>query len=99
MTRHAQKDFAHWDRNWLLDDVTYIADVKPHDPAIPKGSSDWIFFPEFAELSGFVTARDPAIQKKFGATRDMPTDFPGLLELAKDMDAQRERVHDHIAKR
>lgn len=68
------------------NDVAYIAgDVDLNSPVVPNGLSDYLHFPEMAEVSGMVVSRDHEMTKTFKAKRKMPITEKGLRLLAHRM--------------
>merc|ERR1719498_1073940 len=100
MTSHVRAKDGKEALKYLHSDVLDAAGkISGEDAAIPKGLKDYIRFPEMAELAGFVVGRDPMLTDALGATKDMPTDAAGLLDLSESMLRDEATVNKHLMER
>merc|ERR1719329_443453 len=76
-----------------------ITKLHRHDVVLSHGLSDYVNFPEMAEIAGFVASRDSDYSERLNASRPMPVTAGELRGLAQEMIDNTDKVNKALENR
>jgi len=79
--------------------VLHVSDLHLRDVVLSNGLSDYLNFPEMAEIAGYVVSRDSDYSERLNVSLPMPTTTGGLRELAQKMLDNEDEVNKVLQER
>jgi len=79
--------------------VLHVSNLDLEEVVLPNGLSDYLNFPEIAEVAGFVASRDSHYSKSLNVTRRMPITTHEIKELAQEILDAKDEVNKVLMER